>query len=304
MAKSTTTPSSAKKSTPVAAKEKSTASKKKETAKTLQTAEVEPMIMTEVHATKPEVDESVELSVKEKLKVLYTLQAIDSQIDRIRVIRGELPLEVQDLEDDVAGLQTRLQNLTTEIEDIKNQSNQQKLFIKDCITLIAKYEEQQKNVRNNREFDSLNKEIQYQRLEIEHSEKRIIDYAKQGETKSVMLTDAEAELSERILDLEEKRAELKDIVSETEIDEKQLLEKREQIITKIEERLVFSYKRLRKNARNGLAVVNIERDACGGCFNKIPAQRQMEIKQHKKIIVCEYCGRVLVDEAIVKLVDM
>jgi predicted nucleic acid-binding Zn-ribbon protein len=243
-----------------------------------------------------------DLSVRDKLTTLFSLQTIDTRIDRIRVIRGELPLEVQDLEDEVAGLQTRCQNIIQEVEDVKEQSNQQKLFIKDCIALIKKYEEQQNNVRNNREFDSLNKEIQYQKLEIEHSEKKINDYAKMVESKTQIVEDVKIELEDRIQDLDEKKAELNDIISETQVDEKMLLDKREFFEKKIDERLLYSYSRLRKNARNGLAVASIERDACGGCFNKIPLQRQFEIKQHKKIIVCEYCGRILVDDSIVNTV--
>lgn len=261
-----------------------------------------------IHATsvkeRKETEDVQDIAIRDKLVTLFTLQTIDTRIDRIRIVRGELPLEVQDLEDDVAGLQTRLQNIENEIEDIKNQSNNQKIFIKDCIALIKKYEEQQNNVRNNREYDSLNKEIQYQKLEIEHSEKIIHDYAKLIETKSTLLEESKISLEDRKKDLDEKKAELNDIISETEEDEKMLLEKKESFRKKIEDRLLYSYNRLRGNARNGLAVVNIERDACGGCFNKIPPQRQMEIKQHKKIIVCEYCGRVLVDDSIVNAVEL
>jgi len=245
-----------------------------------------------------------DLAIRDKLVTLYTLQTIDTRIDRIRIVRGELPLEVQDLEDEVAGLTTRLQNIEDEINDNKTQSNNQKIFIKDCISLIKKYEEQQNNVRNNREFDSLNKEIQYQKLEIELAEKKIHDYAKLLETKTTLQEASKEIRDERIKDLEEKKTELNDIISETEVDEQQLLEKRENYKKRIDERLLFSYSRLRSNARNGLAVVRIERDACGGCFNKIPPQRQMEIKQHKKIIVCEYCGRIIVDDSIANVVQL
>ncbi len=292
---------SEKKSTTTAKKKASVSEAKKKSVKIQAEDEV---IITELSHETVEVEDTADVAIREKLKTLYALQSIDTRIDRIRVIRGELPLEVQDLEDEVAGLQTRMQNIENEIEDIKVQSNNQKIFIKDCIALIKKYEEQQSNVRNNREFDSLNKEIQYQRLEIEHAEKKINDYAKLAESKQLLLEDSKLILDDRLKDFEEKKSELNDIISETEVDEKMLLEKREVFKKKIEERLIFSYTRLRSNARNGLAVVSIERDACGGCFNKIPPQRQMEIKQHKKIIVCEYCGRILVDDLIVNSVEI
>jgi uncharacterized protein len=300
----------AKKAEPKAAEKKSSkVSKEKEVKekKTIKSKPAEPdeeIIHVLSHTEKTITEEAQDHTVRDKLITLYTLQAIDSRIDRICIVRGELPLEVQDLEDEVTGLQTRLSNIEKDIEDIKTESNNKKLFIKDCISLIKRYEEQQNNVRNNREFDSLNKEIQYQKLEIEHSEKIIHDLAKMIETKLIVLESSKEALVERTKDLEEKRAELLDIVSETETDEKQLNEMKENYKKKIEDRLLFSYNRLRGNARNGLAVVSIERDACGGCFNKIPPQRQMEIKQHKKIIVCEYCGRVLVDDAIVKSVEL
>jgi uncharacterized protein len=280
-------------------KEKKTVSTKNKKAAEVQIPELDELIHVEQQSKTVDGEDVLDLSVRDKLTTLYSLQTIDTRIDRIRVIRGELPLEVQDLEDEVAGLQTRCQNIIQEIDDIKEQSSQQKLFIKDCIALIKKYEEQQNNVRNNREFDSLNKEIQYQKLEIEHSEKKINDCAKMVEAKSQIVDDVKIELEDRIQDLDEKKAELNDIISETQVDEKMLLDKREFFEKKIDERLLYSYSRLRKNARNGLAVASIERDACGGCFNKIPLQRQFEIKQHKKIIVCEYCGRILVDDSIV-----
>jgi len=256
------------------------------------------------HSSADADEGSLDFSIKEKLVTLFTLQSIDTRIDRIRVIRGELPLEVRDLEDEVEGLTLRVQNISQEIEDNKRQINEQKIFIKDCLTLIKKYEEQQNNVRNNREFDSLNKEIQYQKLEIEHSEKRIIDLARNLEFKTGVFEESSLAIVERTKDLEEKKVELNDIVSETELDEKKLLKLREELSESIEERLLYSYNRLRTNARNGLAVVCIERDACGGCFNKIPPQRQMEIKLHRKILVCEYCGRILIDEAVVSQVNI
>lgn len=256
------------------------------------------------HSSADADEGSLDFSIKEKLVTLFTLQSIDTKIDRIRVVRGELPLEVRDLEDEVEGLTIRVQNISQEIEDIKRQINEQKIFMKDCLSLIKKYEEQQDNVRNNREFDSLNKEIQYQKLEIEHSEKRIIDLARNLEFKTNIFEESSAGIVERKKDLEGKKVELQDIVSETEHEEKKLSKLREELSATIEERLLYSYNRLRTNARNGLAVVCIERDSCGGCFNKIPPQRQMEIKLHRKILVCEYCGRILIDEAVVAQVNI
>lgn len=280
---------------------KKTKEDKKTTKKTNSEKKIEVVKDEEMPVEKLEtkIEETIDNTIKNKLSLLYALQVIDTRISKIRIIRGELPLEVRDLEDEVEGLKTRMQNITLEIEEINNQNNHQKLFIKDCIELIKKYEDQQNNVRNNREFDSLNKEIQYQKLEIEYAEKKINDNLKNLENKNNSIEDVKLKLENRIQDLEEKKTELDEIIAETEVDEKKLVKQRENFQTKIEERLLFSYNRLKKNAKNGLAVVNIERGACGGCFNKIPPQRQMEIKQHKKIIVCEYCGRILVDDVIV-----
>lgn len=266
--------------------------------------ELTEIVVVSDHSSSDADEGSLDFSIKEKLVALFTLQSIDTRIDRIRVIRGELPLEVRDLEDEVEGLTIRVQNISKEIEENKRQINEQKIFIKDCLALIKKYEEQQDNVRNNREFDSLNKEIQYQKLEIEHAEKRISDFTRNLELKTNLFEESKVAISERTRDLEEKKLELQDIVSETEQDEKNLVKLREELSTSIEERLLYSYNRLRTNARNGLAVVCIERDACGGCFNKIPPQRQMEIKLHRKILVCEYCGRILIDEAVVSQVNI
>jgi uncharacterized protein len=304
MAKKTSATSS-KKSAKTELEEKKTSVKKSASKSKDNDVAVEEIIQEEATSVSKHYEElSYDVSVREKLILLYSLQTIDTRIDRIRVIRGELPLEVQDLEDEVIGLKKRLMNVVNEIEELKVQNTNQKLFIKDCIALINKYEEQQNNVRNNREFDSLNKEIQYQKLEIEYAEKKINDIAKLIETKQEVLEQTKQDSANRDLDLKEKQAELDEIISETEIDEKNLLKERDKLIAKIEERFQYSYNRLRKNARNGLAVVCIERDACGGCFNKIPPQRQMEIKQHRKIIVCEYCGRVLVDDFIVQEVNL
>ncbi len=239
-----------------------------------------------------------DITVEEKLRSLFRLQQVDTQIDKIRIVRGELPLEVQDLEDELAGLQTRVSNLQEEIAQLENSINDKKNAIKDSLALIKKYEAQQGNVRNNREFDSINKEIEYQTLDIQLSEKRIKEFKAAIEAKNELIAQAQNTLNERASDLEHKKSELADIVAETEKDEQKLVDESQKAATKIEERLISAYKRIRSNAANGLAVVSIQRDACGGCFNKIPPQRQMDIRLRKKIIVCEYCGRILVDPEI------
>ncbi len=244
------------------------------------------------------VETKSDISVEEKLKALYMLQSIDTQIDKIRIVRGELPLEVQDLEDELAGLQTRIGNLEEEVAQLDQSINDKKNAIKEALTLIKKYEAQQGNVRNNREFDSINKEIEYQTLDIQLSEKRIKEFKAGIDTKQVLIDEAKATLAERSGDLEAKKAELADIVAETEKDEEKLIAESNAAAVKIEVRLLAAYKRVRSNAVNGLAVVAIQRDACGGCFNQIPPQRQMDLRLRKKIIVCEYCGRILVDPEI------
>jgi predicted nucleic acid-binding Zn-ribbon protein len=246
-----------------------------------------------------QAEEPQEISVERKLVALYTLQQIDSQIDKIRIIRGELPLEVQDLEDEIAGLETRIEKYNNETAGLKQQIAEKNLAIKDSQTLIKRYEEQQQNVRNNREYDSLSKEIEFQTLEIQLSEKRIREYNAKIEDFSREIADADRRLEERRGDLSVKKAELQSIVEETEKEEQDLLEKSKTSEEVVEDRLVMAYKRIRNNARNGLAVVQIERDACGGCFNKIPPQHQLDIRMHKKVIVCEYCGRILIDQDIV-----
>src|ERR1035437_3477521 len=250
-----------------------------------------------------DAEENIEVSIERKLHALYTLQQIDSQIDKIRIIRGELPLEVEDLEDEIIGLQTRIDNYIADIENSEQQVKEKEFAIKESLGLIKRYEEQQNNVRNNREYDSLTKEIEYQNLEIQLAEKRIREFSTILTTKNDEITKAQKILEERTNDLEMKKSELKDIVAETEKEEDSLLNKSEHNQKFIEARLLLAYKRIRKNARNGLAVVPIERDACGGCFSKIPPQRQLDIRMHRKIIVCEYCGRILVDQAIVDAVN-
>ncbi|NSW95814.1 MAG: hypothetical protein HPY62_13985 [Bacteroidales bacterium] len=245
-----------------------------------------------------------EISIEERLRALYKLQKVDSEIDKIKTLRGELPLEVQDLEDEIAGLETRLGNLREEVVNFEKAVLKKKNEIAESEALIKKYEEQQKNVRNNREFDSLTKEIEFQNLEIELANKRIKEFTAQIDEKKVLIAESEATLAERKNDLDHKKAELDEIISDTQKEEENLYNKSEKIQSVIEERLLTAYKRIRANARNGLAVVSIQRDACGGCFNQIPPQRQLDIKSRKKIIVCEYCGRILVDDEIVKETDI
>jgi len=236
-----------------------------------------------------------DLSVEDKLKNLYKLQTTLSEIDKIKTLRGELPLEVQDLEDEVAGLQTRIQNFTLDIKDIDTTIGQQRIKITDSNNLINKYKEQLDNVRNNREFDSLSKEIEFQGLEVELAEKRIREFTAESKLINEEIVKCKKTLEERQIDLKSKKEELNGIISETKIQEEQLREKAKQLETTIEPRLLAAFKRIRKSARNGLAVVYIQRDACGGCFNKIPPQRQLDIKLRKKIIVCEHCGRIMID---------
>ncbi len=239
--------------------------------------------------------ELTERSTEEKLRFLYELQTVDSEIDKIKILRGELPLEVQDLEDEIAGLQTRLSNIQEEMNDLEGAIQKKKNEIVDSQALIKKYQEQQMNVRNNREYDSLSKEIEFQTLEIELSEKRIREFSGQLEEKKQLESESQSLLDERTGDLDEKKSELNSIINETQREEEELKKRSDNFEDLIEPRLLTAYKRIRKNARNGLAVVPVERDACGGCFNKIPPQRQLDIRSRKKIIVCEYCGRILVD---------
>lgn len=236
-----------------------------------------------------------ELKNEQRLTALYSLQLIDSQVDKIRIVRGELPLEVEDLQDEVMGLETRANNMVEDIENLNKQIREKKEAILNSLEHIKRYEEQQMNVRNNREYDSLSKEIEFQTLEMQLAEKHISEFNDKITSTTEALENTKAILAERQADLELKKSELKDIITETEEEEKQLLEKSSALEPSIDPRLLKAYKRIRNSAKNGLSVVAIERDACGGCFNKIPPQHQMEIKMHKKIIVCEYCGRILID---------
>lgn len=245
-------------------------------------------------ATEPKTEK--EITVEEKLFALYDLQKVVSKIDEIKTLRGELPLEVQDLEDEIIGLSTRLDHYDAEIKDIIANIASKKIEIEEARVKIDRYKEQQENVRNNREFDNLSKEIEYQSLEIELCEKRIREYTASKEARSADQKNTSERLSERKLDLEQKKGELNEIIAETKQEEERLREQAKEIESLIEPRLLTAFKRIRKNARNGLAVVYVQRDACGGCFNKIPAQRQLDIRLRKKVIVCEYCGRILVDQ--------
>ena len=239
-----------------------------------------------------------ETTVEEKLKSLFSLQQIDSSIDKIKIIRGELPLEVADLEDEVAGLETRIAKLTEEVKNLDEAHSDRKNSIKDAQEAIKKYTSQQDKVRNNREFDSLTKEIEYQNLDIQLSEKKIKEIKVSLSSKTEILKETEANYTERKNDLDLKKAELNDIISETQKEEEVLDKKAKDAEKHIDARLLNAYKRIRSNTKNGLGLVSIERDSCGGCFNKVTPQTQIDIRAHKKIIVCEHCGRILIDSAI------
>ncbi|MCZ4224074.1 zinc ribbon domain-containing protein [Pedobacter rhodius] len=240
----------------------------------------------------------MEQTVEQKLKALYELQNIHTKIDKIRQVRGELPMEVADLEDDVLGLETRIQKIKADLDDLEDSIVTRKNTIKDAQAAIKRYETQLKEVKNNREYDALTKEIEIQGLDIQVSEKKIKEHGFEIASKTEIYEAAKAELEGRKKDLEVKKSELDIITSETEKEEQDLQKKADSAEPMIDERLLVAYKRLRKNAVNGLAVVTIDRDSCSGCFNQIPPQRQLDIRQRKKIIVCEHCGRILVDEAL------
>ena len=244
-----------------------------------------------------------DLTVEEKLKALYQLQLMLSEIDKIKTLRGELPLEVQDLEDEVAGLTTRIENIQTDIANLKTAITQKKHEIEVAKSSIEKYKTQQDNVRNNREYDMLSKEIEFQTLEIELCEKKIREGQTSIEEKNAEIEQSGESLNERKKDFEIKKSELDEIVSETKQEEEKLREKAKGLETTIESRLLTAFKRIRKNSRNGLGIVYVQRDACGGCFNKIPPQRQLDIRMRKKIIVCEYCGRIMIDPELAQSVS-
>ena len=238
---------------------------------------------------------SADMSVEQKLKNLYSLQTKLSEIDEIKTLRGELPLEVQDLEDEIEGLSHRLHKYEEEIEHIKGDIAQKQESINEAQAMMTRYQSQLEDVRNNREYDNLSKEIEFQSLEIELLRKKINDAERLINLKTGDLEKGRAALETRQQDLDQKKAELDEIVADTKADEEKLREKAKAIETTIEPRLLTAFKRIRQSSRNGLGIVYVQRDACGGCFNKIPPQRQLDIRMRKKIIVCEYCGRIMID---------
>ena len=239
--------------------------------------------------------EAKEMSVEQKLQALYELQTTLTAIDEKRALRGELPLEVQDLEDEIAGLDTRIEKIDTEIKEFQSAITMKKGEVQEAQANLERYNNQLNEVRNNREYDSLSKQIDYERLEVELCNKKIKEATDQVAYRTNDLEIAKTEREERQKDLDEKKSELEVILAETREEETMLKERAKDLEVKIEPRLLSSFKRIRKSARNGLGIVYVQRDACGGCFNKIPPQRQLDIKMHKKIIVCEYCGRILID---------
>ena len=278
---------------------------KKTAKKSTKKVEEKPEVVEEVKEEKkevvatPVVEDPVEVSVEQKLVALYTLQQVDSKIDEIRAYRGNLPLEIQDMEDEIAGLETRITNFKEESKKHQKDISDYKIKIKETEALIKKYEDQQNNVRNNREYDSLTKEIEYQTLDIQLAEKRIREITAKDNDVATKVANAQMRLNELNASLTEKKEELHSLVEGTEKEEEQLLKRSAECEKFVEDRLLVAYKRIRKNARNGLAVVGIFDEACGGCFNRIPPQHQLDICTHKKIIVCEYCGRILVDKGII-----
>jgi predicted nucleic acid-binding Zn-ribbon protein len=236
-----------------------------------------------------------ELSVEERLKTLYQLQTALSAIDEKRLLRGELPLEVQDLEDEIEGLTTRVDKIAADIEEYQKAITTKKGEIADAEASVERYKEQLNEVKNNREYDTLSKEIEFQTLEIELCNKKIREANNKIADKQREMETSKALIAERQGDLDVKKNELEEIMEETRVEEDKLKEQVKNLEAKIEGRLLTSFKRIRRNARNGLGIVYVQRDACGGCFNKIPPQRQLDIKMHKKIIVCEYCGRIMID---------
>ncbi|NNE28910.1 MAG: hypothetical protein HKN16_04715 [Saprospiraceae bacterium] len=243
---------------------------------------------------------STDLTVADKLRQLYELQLIDSEIDQINVLKGELPIEVQDLEDEIEGLNTRITRLSDQVDDLKGDISRHNGNIEESNALIERYKTQMDNVKNNREYDALTKEIQMQELDIKLAEKRIRESNVQLESKSETLGGAQERMGVKTSDLDAKKVELEKIIEKTVKEEEKLKRKRNRHTKQIESRLIGSYEKIRSSYRNGLAVATIARDACGGCFNKIPAQVQLEIGTRKKIIACEHCGRVLVDDQIME----
>jgi len=241
---------------------------------------------------------ATEISIEEKLRQLYTLQKIDSKIDEIEVLKGELPMEVSDLEDEITGLETRLKNLNETVKDIEKEGQKFTTRITEGETLIKKYTKQLDDVKNNREFDALNKELEMQKLEIQLAEKKAKENGDKVAVKNAVVKEVKDKLKSKKTNLDLKKEELKSIIAKTEKEEKALRKNASAAEENIDERLLKAYHRIRKNYRNGLALVTIERDSCGGCFNQIPPQIQLEVSQRKKILACEHCGRILVDNEI------
>lgn len=254
-------------------------------------------------ATKKSTKKEKEISVEERLRTLYKLQMYLSEIDRIKTLRGELPLEVADLDDEIVGLGTRVNKFELDSKEIESNITQQKMKIETSKAKIERYNTQLENVRNNKEFDHLTKEVEFETLEIELAEKRSREFAEKQKDLAKHIEEAKNQLKEKKFDLEHKQKELDEIVSETKAKEEKIRDKAKKVEASIEPRLVTAFRRIRKNARNGLGIVPIQRGACGGCFNKIPPQRQMDIKMGKKIIVCEYCGRIMIDPDIAGVED-
>ncbi|MCY7409827.1 MAG: C4-type zinc ribbon domain-containing protein [Chitinophagales bacterium] len=242
----------------------------------------------------------VDSGIEEKLRSIYKLQKIDSKIDEIQILKGELPMEVSDLEDEMTGLKTRIEKYAEDADKIEEAIAAKNNTIKESEALIKKYQKQQNNVKNNREFDALSKEIELQKLEIQLNEKRIREANEDNSSKEEMVAAAKKNIKEKEKHLKTKKDELEHIIEETDAEEKTLLKKSKEQATKIEERLFKAYQRIRTSYKNGQAVVTVNRSSCGGCYNAIPPQTQMEIRQHKKIIICEHCGRILVDETLDK----
>ncbi len=238
---------------------------------------------------------TISISVEEKLKALYDLQCVDSEIDQLRIVRGELPVEIQDLEDEIARLEARLEKFEEEKFTLKTEQKAKKEAIKNSEELIVRYKKQLENIKNNREFTSLTKEVEFQELEIQLSDKRTNEIKAKVLMKDEGIASITENLNENKEDLEGKKSELAEITAETEKEEKVLMKKSKSSQKKIDDRLLSSYERIRGSVRNGLALVSVDRDACGGCQNIIPAQRQLDIRMHKKVIVCEHCGRILID---------
>lgn len=236
-----------------------------------------------------------DMSVEQKLKNLYQLQTMLSEIDRIKILRGELPLEVQDLEDEIEGLTHRVGKYNEDIDALREDIAAKKAKINDALSMVERYKEQLNDVKNNREYDMLSKEIEFQSLEVELQNKKINEAQRVIDNRREDIERAKHQLEERRADLSMKKSELDEIVSETKAEEEKLREKAHNLEQSIEPRLLSAFKRIRKNSRNGLGIVYVQRDACGGCFNKIPPQRQLDIRMRKKIIVCEYCGRIMID---------